>query len=82
MMPNASEKELILESPESAFSLSAMETPQRIKELSPNAKAIVVLCNPADRVLLDFNVEASTDYFLMLFEYLQGDIVPLCWKLT
>lgn len=59
MMPNVTDRELILEATQTYFTLPPSVLPRRIKKLSPDAKIVVVLCNPADRVMIDFNIEVS-----------------------
>ena len=65
-MPEAEDIVMVGEKTPAYFSFPPLTTPISMKRLLPNVKVIVVLCDPAKRVISDFAQEVSENYVHLL----------------
>ena len=63
-MPLAEDIVLVAEKTPAYFNFRTPETPQLIRDKLPNAKCILILCNPTKRVISDFAHEVSIQNIL------------------
>ena len=61
-MPEAEDNALIMEKTPAYFTDPPNNIPSRIKSTSESSKIVLILCDPAKRVISDYVQEVSTKY--------------------
>lgn len=61
-MPWATEDHIVLESSPNYFTWPPFGMPKRIKNLLPNVKILLLLCDPVNRTFVDFNEEVLQEF--------------------
>ena len=62
-MPEVEENVMIMEKTPAYFSFPPSNIPQLIKNSVPDAKLLLILCDPAKRVISDYSQEVSVSVF-------------------